>query len=65
MTIEQINAEVSRGGSVVGTVRREQPARPALKKADAVTSATMKNNVYLKPMPAMMPLPPPKKAQGS
>lgn len=67
-TIAQINAEVQSGRSVVAAVEPVQPAEtdaPAEKKVDAVTSATMKNNIYLPQMPVMMPLPPPAKDKKS
>ena len=66
--IAQINAEVQGGRSVVAAlepVEPEESAAPAEKKVDVVTSATLKNNIYLPPMPVMMPLPLPKKDKES
>ena len=67
-TIAEINAEVHSGRSVVAAFEPVEPegsAAPAEKKVDAVTSATLKNNIYLQPMPVMMPLPLPKKDKES
>ena len=67
-TIAEINAEVHSGRCVVADIEQVQPAEPEPpyeKKVDAVTSATLKNNIYLPPMPVMLPLPLPKKDKES
>jgi hypothetical protein len=57
----QINDEVKRGKSVVVTASPEpKPAPEAPPEADAVTTATFAKNMYLPPMPVLVP-PVPKK----